>query len=406
MTEHIQKKSIKKIFALSIVSVGLLAPYGMGQITTVSRGFQVNPFSSREAGDKSKTKVLFRDGVQVGPAVLHLNYFGRHSWLEGQRLGDTWKHTVSPSILADFGDNWSASYRPSWVYFSNDAYSDTRNDSFGLTGRVSVQDWEVSLRSSYRSALSILAETGSQTDRTTLSNSISTSRQITHSGALRLGVSQSTRKGGGFSETDQVGANIGYNFAISPRTRAGISLNTGKSDNQLGVDRSYWGWSVNVNSQLTQKLSTSVSFGDRISSYDSSAVSNVSRVVWSASLNYQPFDVTSIGVSTNGTFEDSIFNDQTQDRDNYSVTLSQRFLGWLFFSAGYSRVDTDYIGLVGDSSIVLRSDNFERYNIGLSTEIFDRGTLKVFYTDSNNDSSIVGLSRSTSEYGLSYSFWQ
>ena len=133
-----------------------------------------------------------------------------------------------------------------------------------------------------------------------------------------------------------------------------------------------------------------MSGGVNVQQYLSGGQSPLVTPIFSATIQYQPFDQTRMTVTASRTVTPASFQNQTTENDQITADLNQRLLGRLFLdlSGGYS---TSSYQATATGVSTSRNDDVYTFSARLSCPFLKRGTFSVFYSYTDNSSNESGF---------------
>ena len=317
--------------------------------------------------------------------------------------------TVSPSFLFLIGRHWTLVYTPSWTFYSSSQFQNSLNHSAALSWGTSYEDWVLGFSQGYTRSDSSLIQTGAQTEQETYSTAINASYQFNTKISLDMGVSQNFNfVGNGGSSTNLYGnlANSKtwstmewLNWQFWPRLNAGVGAGGGYTIQQGSPDSLNEQYQARVNWRATDKISFQVSGGLEDQQYMSGGASALVTPIFGATIQYQPFEQTSLSLSANRSVSPSYYQSQNTETTGLTASLSQRLLQKfnLGLSGGYSTVK--YVASTSGASAG-RTDNTYSFSANLSHSLTKRGTIALSYSYSDNSSGVAGFSYSSNQIGV------
>ena len=365
---------------------------------------------------------------QWGPLTLRPHLFER--FLYGSGIQSSPDHSsvtaineFSPGFILDAGSHWSLDYTPTWTVYSSKDFNNTVEHSVGLTGKTTFEDWVLSLSQSYVSSDSPLVDTARQTSQEIYDTAINATRSLGSRMSLELTANQNFRFTGDFTNGTNITQNSAnnvtetlqwstmdwLNYQFWPALGAGIGVGGGYVDVNEGSDQAYEQIQGRLQWTATDKLSLQVQGGAEFRQFldSGSGVTNQTRdiinPIYSASIEYQPFETTTVTLSVNATVTSSYFTDLVTERTSLKADLSQRLFGKLDLSLSGGYQFTDYTGLKsGNSGGVSAGSTAELYSFDakLGTAFLKRGTISALYHFSHNSSSDSGFGFSSHQVGL------
>lgn len=389
-----------------------VTPSGMQQYETNQMQVFAPADTAPNAGEE--TRPLRWQFITFHPHVFYSFVAGSGVQSAPGQQQNTIVQQVSPGMLFNLGDNWALDYTPTLSYYSESNFRDTLGHAVQLTGGMAYEDWIFSLSQGYTSSDAPLVQTGAQTGQETYSTALSAIYAINSKMSLSLGADQI------LNYTDNSGSATNspmatrtwstmdwLNYEFWPRLSAGAGVGAGYNNQEGGTDMVYEQYQGQVNWRATDKISFQLRGGLQEDQFLGSGSSGSSASpIFSATIQYQPFDQTRLTLSAGRTVSSSYyFVSQVTKTTQVSANLNQRLLGKVYLNVGGSYAREKYDTSVSTSG-TSRGDDYYTFNVGLTCPFLKRGTFSVFYAYSDNSSSqsgFAGPSSSSSAYGYSSS---
>jgi len=377
--------------------------FGTDAIGNLAPGF--NPLPPPIAGaSPAGTPPALRWGQVTAHPFLSYGLTYGNGLLSGPgQQENTFINTVTPGISFDIGKYWNLSYVPSLVFFTADGYNNTVNQSVSLRGGTTAGEWGINLGNNFAKTDNPTIETGAQTQQTMNSTQFGASRPLTPVLSLDLGLSQALRWSDDFNNTFSWATQNGINYQLRRQLYVGANLTLGYDLVEPGTDMTSERFQLTAGGALGDKLSYNFSGGFEIRQFlDTEAEMKLSPIL-NASLNYALTEKTSFNVYANRQVTPSFFDNQFTESAALGGGVNQRIFGryFLSFSGGYRWTENNS---TFNPTEVVQTANFAFMRVGVSARFLRRGTGSVFYSWSNNDSSIQGLTFSSNQVGMQLSY--
>jgi hypothetical protein len=341
---------------------------------------------------------------RTGPFVLSPRLSYRHLSADGLPVAGGRRvaseiRTIAPGLALDMGENWSLDYSPRWVSYTARALSDSVEHAAQLRGGLNWQDWSFDFAQSYDKSNQTLIETARQTDRETWSTQLGAAYAYSPKTQLSFSGSVNERYTSIAPRLRTWAFQSGLNYRISDAMSLTLQPDYSYTEIRDEPDYAKTGLLARFGWRPVDKFSAS--FGVGVESIESNAAAALkqSNPVLDFSMTYQPFPVTSLSLAVSRSSSSSYFTARTTDNLRWNLSLSQRLLGKLYLSAGYSRQESDYVALQ-DSVVAGRADEVEAYNVSLSTRLLQRLSVSLVWQKSKNISNLAAFSFSSSQYGI------
>ena len=318
---------------------------------------------------------------------------------------------VSPGLELDLGRHWTLDYTPTATFYSDSHFRNTVDHAVSLNGRTVYQDWTLGFSQGCILTSEPLMETASQTDQEDYSTLLDATYQMSTALSLSLGVAQDFHYLGGFTNT--LGSSIGnfrdwstmdwLNYQWSPSLSTSVGAGFGYTAVDIGSDMTYEQVQGRFIWHLAQKVSASVSGGAEIRQFLDSGQPDALNPIFSASLNYQPFKVTTLSLTASRIVRSSYYQNQATKNTSVNASIRQRLLGRLYLTLSGGYANTSYQASTPGIAIN-REDNYSFFRTDLSTGFLTRATVSVFYSTSRNSSNMGGFGYSSDQVGFNLAY--
>jgi hypothetical protein len=328
--------------------------------------------------------------------------------------------SISPGLRLNLGSHWKLDYDADMNLYSSHQFADETDQSVKLSGNATYEDWAFGMSQSYGYSDSPMVETEAQTQQSGYATDLMISRQMGSRLSAKLTLDQdiassSAISGAAANNTQQLYSWIasgGLYYQTDYKLVAGIDASGGYTSTSPGTEMEFEQLQSSLNWQPLEKLTVSGSAGVE----DTQLLgSQLIDPTFSAAINYQPFEQTSLSLTGSRTVNPSIYQDEVVKSTQVSATLRQRFLKHFSFevSGGYST--SPYVGfatqgvflnnnprapLVTTAVQQNRSDESRFVRVGLSSTFRQRGTVSIFYSFSDISSSLTPFALSTTQVGF------
>jgi len=346
---------------------------------------------------------------RLGPVVFHTQASFSYIIAEGLpnrgvTREDSHIRRLSLGITADLTDNWTLSYRPSWVSYSSGSRSDSFDQSVTLAGSKTFQASSLQFGQSYSVSRPTLVETGTQSKQESWSTELGYAYRLSAKTGLQTSLGMNERNTAQASNTRSWNVSGSLSYAISPK----LSLNIGPSYSYVQIEDSpdYTTESYTAGLAWHPLGKLSFSFGTGIQRTQSQADTNgrdFSNPTYSGSATYHIFDTTTLTLSGSRAVSPSYFSAQVNDSLRWNFGLSQRLLGRLFLNLGYGQSNSEYASIVSGAP-TSREDRVETFHASLSTRLLHRFSASLTFQDTENKSNSGTFSFSSKQYGIQLSY--
>jgi hypothetical protein len=366
--------------------------------------------TSQLAGAPPVTPSPDKPLYEAGPVQFRPHIFYRLLYGDGlqARPGQDYKtliNEISPGMLFVIGKNWTLDYTPTLRYYSNDNFRDTLDHSVFLRGNATYRDWLFGLSQGYVTSSEPLVETGSQTDQETYATALNAVYFMSTKASLELGLNQDFRfmgddnGAGNLSDSRTWSTMDWFNYQFAPSFGAAIGAGGGYIDMSEGSDMTFEQLQGRVSWRARQKLSFVLSGGFDFRQFLDSDASNLANPIYSGTINYQPFDYTTLSLTASRSVNASYYSDSVTEDTSLGLALQQRLLEKLFLSiSGGYRFST--YKATDPRFGAEREDDGLSASVRLSVPVLKRGSVAVFYSYSENSSDQDQYSYNSSQVGL------
>lgn len=336
-------------------------------------------------------EVSYGNGVQAAP---------------GQQA-NTLINQVSPGVLIQLGSHWTIDYTPTLSFYSDRRFQDRTDHAVALSGATTYQDWSFSVSQGYSVSSQPLVETAAQTSQEAYSTSLKAAYQLNTKASLSFGLNQNFRFVGQSIASEQLtdmrewSTMDWFNYAVTPRVSLGIGAGFTYDNLSVGPDttseRSQGRFSLMAGKRIT--LSLSAGLDDR--QFLNSQTSDLLSPTFSASIQYQLFEATTLRLTANRGVAPSYFQTQATTSTTVNAGLHQRLLSHFFLdlsgaygTTAYNATSTTPVASgIGDYSST-------SFNASLGTTFLKRVTASVFYQITYNSSGAAIYNYTTKQVGL------
>lgn len=336
-------------------------------------------------------------------AHLRVNY--SHSYSDGGLVSpgeteSTITQTLSPGITILLGDRWSLSYTPSFVFYSSDRYEDGIDHRIALDGRFDWAGWYFGFGQGYAlSSSQTLVETARQTDQQSFTTRLSAGRGLSSKVSVDLGIDQSIRLAADYTDVYEWSTMNWLNYQAAPRLSYGPGIGFGYTRTTPGTDMTFEQFEGRVSWHATDKVDMTVHGGVEDRQMLGSGLSDLVSPLFGASVQWRPFEVTTVSFHVDHSINASYFDDQVTESTTLGGSLSQRLLKKLMLSVSGGYRTGEYVASapgVADT----RKDDTVYVSVRLSTRFLRAGTIGAFYSYSENLSNADDYAYSDNRMGF------
>jgi hypothetical protein len=351
---------------------------------------------------------------QLGPVNMNPRLLYRFTYGDGipAQANDRIKtaiNEVHPGILFEVGRHWRLDYSPSFRFYSDDHFRNTIGQSVALDWSTTYQAWSLGASQRYTATSDPLIETGAQTDTDTYATELNARYIFNSKASLEMELNQDFRFVGQNASTQRlVDSKVWstmdwFNYQFWPNFGVAVGLGAGYIDLSAGTAMSFEQLQGRVIWRATEKINLQVSAGLEDRQFLDVNTSDSINPLFGASLNYRPFEVTSISLNATRSMNTSFLYGQVTENTDISLGFKQRLFEVLTFdlTGGYRILDyqATMFGMV-----LSRQDDSTFINARLSVPFFKRGTAGIFYRVVDNTSSDTVFQRSSTQVGCDINY--
>jgi hypothetical protein len=371
-------------------------PAAQQQIDVANREATLDPASPWYLNPAS---FLHWGPVTARPHVDARFTYGNSLRTRSGSAGDTFLKQISPGALFEIGTKWRLDYTPTLSYYSGKEFKDTLEHSVLFAGETSYENWSFGLSQSYSSTSQPLIETGRQTDQEAFGTSLTASHYFNSKLMLELRVSQSINNAEEFSSSRTWSTMDWLNYQVAPRISIAVGVGGGYQDVNPGSNMAYEQLHGRVNARVAEKLTLSLNVGGEMRHILDSDGDPLINPLYGASIQYRPFEFTTLSLSGDRTVQASLLRNQVSESTSISAAIRQRLLGLVYLTVSGGLSNNRYVAS-NESLAITREDDTASFATRLSYGFVKRGTISAFYNYSNNSSSTTDFEYSSSQVGL------
>jgi hypothetical protein len=337
--------------------------------------------------------------LDLRPHFLYQFLYGNGIQASAGHPSTTAIYNVSPGLLLGLGSHWTVDYTPTWSFYSNQQFRNTFDQNVSANGGYAYGDWVLGLSQSYASTDQPLIETGGQTSQESYSTALTASYRFGRAMSVDLGVNQNFTFPDKFINSREWSTMDWLNYQFWPRLTAGIGVGGGYNDVSAGKNSVYEQYQGRIEWRATDKISLQIHGGVEDLQFLGGGTSDSINPVYGVSVQYQPFEATTISLSADGSVGTSYFTNQVTETTSVSVTLNQRVLKRLFLTVTGGYQNVTYSAAASGVSAGRNDDSYS-FNTRLSTAFLKRGTIAATYQFSDNASNRAGFGYTSNQVGL------
>jgi hypothetical protein len=312
--------------------------------------------------------------------------------------------TVSPGLLFEVGQRWTADYTPSWIMYSDEAFEDAVEHALEILGRALFTDGSINFAQSYNLSNSPRVETGLQTREETSGTSVNVNYGLTAKTRLEVALSQRLRWVESAPNSRDWSTHGWFHYLVSERLDAAAGVAVGYTAVDPGTDMFYTQPQVRIGWKPTGKLGVDAQFGLEQRRFRRKGSADLNTPTYGITAFYQPFQHTMVSLSGSRSVDVAYFVGQVNENETVSLGLSQRLLQYFNFNATAAKTNTQYIPSGATIITTVRDDTSYMYNFRLSTSFLRRGTIGIIYQRTRNSTNVAGYGFSSNQLGLEASY--
>ena len=360
---------------------------------------------------------IFQYGeIQVRPHMDYQLLYGTGIQSAPGNQQETVIQELAPGFVVDLGPRWAVDYTPTIRFYSSKQFQDGVDHSVTLTGGVTYEAWSFGLSHSTQISSAPTVETGSQTDQSTHTTTLTASRALDSNTSVDFALNQNISLVSGLEDSYDWNTLDWVNYKFWPRLNAGIGVGggyvlvdgTSQINGTNNLDQTYEELEARVNWRVTDKISFQVNGGFEDRQFATAGSGDSLSPIFGASIQYQPFQATQISLNASRTVSSSDYYLAAQQTETTLVSLgvNQRLLRkfTLAASVAYSEMDYSTPADGASANLANRTDDMVSFNTRLSHPFLKRGTWSVFYQYSENSSTQPGFGFQSNQTGLEISY--
>jgi hypothetical protein len=346
--------------------------------------------------------------LQWGPVTLrpHANYsFSYNTGIQSStnQSNDSIVQTLSPGCLFVLGKHWTLDYTPTITFYSDKNLKDSVGHAVSLTGGTAYEDWVFGFSQGFTYTDSPQSETGTQTSQENFNTSLTAAYQINSEFSTDLAVNQNLAFTSGFQNTREWSTIDWLNYQVFPRLSFGVGAGGGYTEATPNSTKEELRGRVNW--RATDKISFSVNGGAEFTQFTDGGAKPLVNPVYSGSIEYLPWKQTQVSIGASRAVSASYYQNQVSESTSVNGGISQTFLKRFNFNVNSAYNWTTYVAAANGASANSGVDYWS-LNAQLSTSVFKRGTISIFYNYSENITTQPGLGYNSTQVGfnLGYAF--
>jgi hypothetical protein len=320
---------------------------------------------------------------------------------------DTVIQDISPGVLINLGPHWSFDYTAMIGLYSNTNFGTEIDHSLTLTGVTDYRDWIFEFLQTVALSKSALIETASQTSEQNYDTAVTGHHEDSQYVSEDLAVYQNIQEVGGGYENMRNWSTLDWlNYQPQSHFNIGIGPGLGYDNADYGPDSVYEQAEGRLNWLASSKLSFQINAGVEETEFlGGQGAGDLFSPIYGGTIQYEPFAQTQLSVFANRSVSPTVFVGQYSEITSVGCSFGQRFFGQIFLNLSASYNNQQYVASANDIAAA-RTDKFYALSVRVSHSFLQRGTASIFYQYGSDNSTALGYSFSSNQYGVevSYSF--
>lgn len=323
----------------------------------------------------------------------------------------TTSQTFIAGLSLSAGSRTTGDYSISRVKYSTASLREATNQSVSVQSGMTTNNWNLGVSGSYSTSTNVLVEVATQAAVESYSTGLTVSHPLNSENELEASLSRSVRsatpvvgiatwKG---SDLTQWSFSSWWRNHVSRGLSVAAGLGAGYDAVANSPDITTTRPQVQMHWRPTQRISLSAEYGFEWRKTSGTSVPTESNSRYSASLTYHPFSATTLTAGASKSVDPSYFDKQTSQTTGVTLGLQQRLLKRFYFTAFGLQNRSKYMptvsGIPSD-----RGDRYDTYRANLSTPVFGRGSVAVFYQRSRNHSNSALYAFKSNQVGASINY--
>ncbi len=354
--------------------------------------------------------------AQWGPIAIRPHF--SYSLIYGNGLlrvpGDpenTSVHTLSPGLLMEIGQNSSFDYTISRRIYSSSRLPSSTDHNVRFDTNASYGDLKAGLSASYGVNSPTLVETGGQTNEDTFALNGNALYRLGDRSTLDLGISRSDRSATPVtrspawtgSDWTKWWASSWFRYTVSEKFIVSVGLGVGYDEISDNPNMSYTQPQLQVVWRPSDRFSASAEVGLERRKTEDTFGETQENGTYNTSLAYRPFQTTTLSLGANRNISTSYFADQTTQTEGWRLSAEQRVWQRFYLSASTGQGRVAYLPTT-NRPFVPRDDRYDTVSFRVSTPIWARGSVALYYQRSHNTSTQTLFEFTTHLYGFEFSY--
>lgn len=371
---------------------------------------QMRVFSSVAPASSAENEPFKLGPITLRPDIFYQFIYGNGIESSPGQAQDTIVQELDTGLTLDLGPHWTLNYTPAFMFYSSSAFRNTINQSAQLQWGTVWHEWFLTGSQSYRDTDDPEIQTAGQTEQQNYSTALNAVYQVNDKLSMTMGLNQTFND---YGQTTSTNLFVGLvnsrswstmdwlNDQFWPRLSAGVGLGLGYNQQQESPDSTFQLYQAQINWRVTDKISFQSSGGLEDEEYLSGGERASLVPIFSAGLQYQPFEQTRISVSASRTLSTAAYLNENLQSTSISGSFSQRLLAGLVLELTGGFSSDSYIATAIAARANSMNDDVYSFNARLSCPFPKRGTFSIFYQYSDTSSVQSGFAFGSSAFSFS-----
>jgi len=193
------------------------------------------------------------------------------------------------------------------------------------------------------------------------------------------------------------------NYQFASRMSAAVGAGFGYDDVGRGSDMFNEQLQARFNARVAQKLNLSLNGGMQVRQFVTGGDGSIISPIFGASVQYRPFDYTTLSLSANRSLSPSLLTGQLNESTDISLGLNQRLLGLLYLTLSGGFGNSSYLA-ANSAAQESRSDDTMTFSASLSYRFWTRASASISYQFNENNSSQRDFGYDSSQIGFNLAY--
>ncbi len=388
-------------FSATIQGQGILAPASGPQTTRPNASYFGKPAS------KTSVSQPITGGVNPyawGPVAVRPGLSFRYIYGDGL-LGsrgeqrDSSLQEISPNFDFEIGEQFDASYSPTWRIYSDEAFKDVVDHTASFGGQGSPSSWTLGFNQDYSFTTPSLIEAGRQAEQESWNTVLNAYHAFNRTFYYNGSANQDIRNVEDFTDSTQWSFANRLHYAPSTIIDYALSGTYGYTDIDPGRNMEFQQYTGSVALTPSEKTEIVLEAGVDVRKFDFSGAEQFSNPIYNASLRYTPTEATTLIVAIEKSLDTSLFEDTVVEKEGFQINYRQRLLGKFNLNLVYSNHDSIYADDRGDTSGG-RDDSNETFDVRLGAVLLHKINMSAFYRYNQNESNLRGFEFDSDQVGF------